>query len=312
MPLDRNSAAREKPQWMESQLRSHNRLAAVVCGDQNLVMGDPSGATLKNLVVSGDHASSILENCADVHYLGHSGNQPVFAADLTDLGPSDLQAVMVSLGPTADFHDLRKIGLHLEGQNVAIQAYARGLCYWHRQNRFCSRCGQTLKIFHGGHMKKCIDSNCGRMAFPHTNPAVIMAVSLRSPGDGIPKCLLGRHGGLPAGMYSTLAGFVDIGESLEEAVAREVLEEAGVKVTDVRYAGSQPWPFPSALMMGFHAETDQETLTVDYEEMEDARWFSVEELESFGDYAESDGMTLPRKDSIARNLIDTWISMNRQ
>jgi NAD+ diphosphatase len=238
------------------------------------------------------------------------GDRPVFVADLSALDEAGLDRIVGGLDPESRFHDLRLFGPHLLGPDAAIHAYARGICYWHRHNRFCSRCGQAQLILHGGHMRKCNGPECGRAAFPHINPAVIMAVALHNPGDGIPKCLLGRHSGLPTGMYSTLAGFVDIGESLEEAVAREVMEEAGVAVSRAWYAGSQPWPFPSSLMIGFRAETGQEELNVDYDELEDARWFSVDDLKSFGEYDGSENMALPRKDSIARNLIESWIADN--
>jgi NAD+ diphosphatase len=145
-------------------------------------------------------------------------------------------------------------------------------------------------------------------SFPRTDPVVIMLVT-SAPGEGRPeRCLLGRHGRLPRGAYSLLAGFVEPGESLEEAVAREVAEETGVEVTDVRYQGSQPWPFPYSMMMGFRATARRDDIAVDTDELEDARWFTAAEVAGFGEWEdEAAEHRLPRRDSIARALLDAWL-----
>jgi NAD+ diphosphatase len=129
-----------------------------------------------------------------------------------------------------------------------------------------------------------------------------------TPPDAPPRCVLARHGGLPAGMYSTLAGFVEPGESLEETVAREVAEEVGLQVSAIAYAASQPWPFPASLMVGFHAQADEQPLRIDADELDDARWFSLDEVRAFGDVGDP-GTTprLPRRDSVARYLVDSWL-----
>ena len=150
--------------------------------------------------------------------------------------------------------------------------------------------------------------HCTRENFPRIDPAVIMLVEQKNPTDGIARCLLGRHEKLPRQMYSTLAGFLDPGESLEQAVIREVYEEAGLRVIDPIYMGSQPWPFPSSMMLGFRARTNDREIVVAVDELEDARWFSRQEVRKFGNHGDPDcQISLPRSDSIARLLIDTWL-----
>lgn len=152
---------------------------------------------------------------------------------------------------------------------------------------------------------------CSNEIFPRIDPAVIMLVEQNNPVDGIPRCLLGRHDKLPKRMYSTLAGFVDPVENLEQAVIREVYEEAGLRVINPTYVASQPWPFPASMMFGFRARTDDREIVIDNNELEHAAWFSADEVRSFGEF---DGpkteIALPPKDSIARGLIDTWLAEN--
>ena len=148
-------------------------------------------------------------------------------------------------------------------------------------------------------MRRCTNPACNTMHFPRTDPAVIMLVT---DGD---RALLGRNKNFPLpGMYSTLAGFVEPGESLEDAVAREVREESGIEVAAVHYPSSQPWPFPANIMLGFHAEARTTEITIDYGELEDARWFTRDWLMS---HTDDDNFRLPRLDSIARRLIEDWL-----
>lgn len=151
-------------------------------------------------------------------------------------------------------------------------------------------------------MRLCADRRCGREHFPRTDPAVIMLVTRPGPDGG--ACLMGRQKSWPEGMYSTLAGFVDPGESLEEAVAREVQEEAGITVTGVTYMASQPWPFPSSLMLGFRARAASVDIHVNPDELDDARWFTKGQIARFGEL----GLSLPRQVSIARWLVDQWLA----
>jgi NAD+ diphosphatase len=155
-----------------------------------------------------------------------------------------------------------------------------------------------------GHERQCTNAECKAQHFPRTDPAVIMLVT---HGD---QALLGRGKHFPAGMHSTLAGFVEPGESLEDAVAREVFEEVAVRVRDVRYHSSQPWPFPASIMLGYRAETDSTEYEVNPDELESARWFTRAELKEAQASRGTTGFFLPRKDSIARRLIEDWLDQD--
>jgi NAD+ diphosphatase len=197
----------------------------------------------------------------------------------------------------------------MEAQEAALMAYARGILYWHRHHTYCGTCGQETKSKNGGHRRYCTNSDCGRETYPRTDPAVIMLVEHRPKNGAPPQCLLGRHRRrLPPNVYSTLAGFVEPGESLEDTVAREVFEEVGIRINQAIYQGSQPWPFPSSIMLGFRAQAVSTTVQLDEDELEGARWFTAEEVATFGEWGdETAPFCLPRKDSIARFLVDTWV-----
>jgi NAD+ diphosphatase len=184
---------------------------------------------------------------------------------------------------------------HGEG---GLVAQATGLVNWHRRHPRCAVCGAETEVAEAGYLRRC--PNCGAMHHPRTDPVVIMLVVDRD------RALLGRQARWPPGRYSALAGFVEPGESLEEAVAREVREESGVEVRSPRYVSSQPWPFPSSLMLGFVAEyAGGEPATRDHE-LEDVRWFSREELLEIR-AGRRDGLHMPPPIAIARRLIDGWL-----
>jgi NAD+ diphosphatase len=230
----------------------------------------------------------------ETSFLGLLDGAPLFASDITNLSEGRQPP---ALGEGTQFVNLREVGPNLAAREASLLAYARGLLHWHAQHRFCPACGQPTQSEEGGHMRRCADKACNTLHFPRTDPAVIMLVH-----DG-ERCLLARQPRFPAGMYSTLAGFVEPGETLEEAVIREVAEEAGIPVTEVRYAGSQPWPFPASLMLGFYARATASAITLDPHELEDARWLSRAELRDSAKL----GIHLPRGDSIARRLVEGWL-----
>ena len=210
-----------------------------------------------------------------------------------------LPAVAASAG-SAKFIDLRSVGPSLARRDGALLAYARGLSHWHDRHRFCGVCGAPSEVQSGGHVRVCTNETCKAEHFPRTDPAVIMLVH---HGD---KCLLGRSPHFPRGMHSTLAGFVEPGESFEDAVAREVYEEVRVKVKNVTYRSSQPWPFPASVMIGFLAEAESLDFSVNESELEAARWLSREDLKP--ENMPKDGsFFMPRRDSIARRLIEEWL-----
>ena len=198
--------------------------------------------------------------------------------------------------------DLRKYGPSLNDIDASFLALTNGMFFWHNTHQFCGSCGFKNKSREGGFVKICSNDKCGKSHFPRTDPAIITLISFKD------KILLGRSPRFPEGMYSTLAGFVEPGESLEQALEREVFEEVGVKVRNIKYFDSQPWPFPASLMLGFFAEATSEKMNIDYNEIEDAHWFSIEELKTLKHSSINGGFKLPRVDSIARRLVDNWIN----
>ena len=198
--------------------------------------------------------------------------------------------------------DLRKYGPTLNDVDASFLSLNNGMTFWHKTHQFCGSCGFKNNTTEAGFVKVCSNIDCGKSHFPRTDPAIITLISYKD------KVLLGRSPRFPEGMYSTLAGFVEPGESLEQALEREVFEEVGVKVKNIRYFNSQPWPFPASLMLGFFAEAINEDMNIDYNEIEDAHWFSIEELRSLRHPLISGEFKLPRVDSIARRLVDNWIN----
>ncbi|OLZ68643.1 NADH pyrophosphatase [Streptomyces sp. IMTB 2501] len=191
---------------------------------------------------------------------------------------------------------LREIAALLTARDAGLLVHAVALDTWHRTHPFCPRCAHSTEIAFGGHMRRCL--SCGTEHFPRTDPAVIMLVT-----DGQDRCLLARNSAWPEGRWSVLAGFVDPGESLEQAVRRELLEEVGVRTDSVEYAGSQAWPFPASLMIGFFGRATDPGITVDGEEIAQACWFSRAQLRE----AMAEGaVALPSGVSIARVMIEHW------
>ena len=189
----------------------------------------------------------------------------------------------------------------LQPGELATYGGARSLVDWHARHRFCARCGGPTKLAKGGWQRNC--SSCDAQHFPRTDPVTIMLVEHEE------RLLLGRQPRFPPRMYSALAGFVEPGETIEEAVAREIWEEAGVRARDVQYVASQPWPFPSQLMIGCYSVTDDPELTIDTTELDDARWFTREELEAAraaGDRG-TDDLIFPRSFAIAHHLVTWWL-----
>lgn len=238
--------------------------------------------------------------------LGKAGDTPWFSVDFTNASDDPLDGCIAGLPDSTEFTDLRVAGPRLADDDAAILAYARAISFWQQNSSFCSVCGHACSLGNAGHVRKCQNAECNRESFPRTDPAVIMLVEDNS--GPLDKCLLGRSAAWPTGVFSTLAGFVEAGESLEAAVAREVKEEANIDVTDVQYVASQPWPFPRSIMLGFRARATSTQLKIDPVELADAQWFTREEVRQFGVWGEEgDNYKLPRPDSIARFLVDSWL-----
>ena len=294
-PLDRASALRRDESWVEAQRRDGAVRVLAVWRDRNLMA---SGDDPKAQILQNGAARAVLDAADHVALLGIDGDDAYFAADLSS---HEEPALPDAVGDGA-FVDLRQTGPTVSRREGNLLAHARGLMYWHRHNGFCGNCGSATRSRGGGSVLSCTDPDCGREHFPRTDPAVIMLVTREGADGG--ACLLARSPRFFEGMYSTLAGFVDQGESLEEAVIREVKEEAGIDVTDATYMASQPWPFPASLMLGFRARATSIDIAYDADELADAQWFTSADIARFDDI----GKRLPRTDSIARWLVDTWLA----
>jgi NAD+ diphosphatase len=245
------------------------------------------------LVLDPERRAALLDAASNVVLLGLEEEVAHFLVDVSHLDETEA----VALGHAVD---LRAVGALMPQREGALLAYARGLTYWHDRHKFCGTCGSPTESKNAGHQRQCTNPDCSAVQFPRTDPAVIMRIT---HGDRI---LMARQAVWPQGMHSILAGFVEPGESLEDAVAREVYEEVGLRLTRIKYFSSQPWPFPSSLMLGFSAEATSDQFKVDEDELESARWMTRAELL---DSPEDATFKLPRKDSISRRLIEDWLRL---
>jgi NAD+ diphosphatase len=269
--LDRAPVRRKRREWLE-QMRRTPEARSLVLSERGLWIEDG------RLV--------LVPPNGDAVFLGLAGERPVFAAE----GEADR-------GRPAG---LREAAAELPAQDAALAAYAGSLLAWHRRHRFCANCGAPTDTADGGHERHC--RACDAHHFPRTDPVVIVRVS-----DSRDRLLLGRQDRWAPGRFSVLAGFVEPGETLEEAVRREVLEESGVEVAHAGYVASQPWPFPSSLMIGFDTEAAPggEPRPGDGE-LSEVRWFERPEVEAAA--AGAGDVHLPPRDSISHRLIDGWLT----
>jgi NAD+ diphosphatase len=292
-PLDRAHTLRRDAAALAA-LAQRNDLAVLPFWRGLHLMTDPPGP----LRVHGTAARTLLTHGGS--FLGLENGAPLFTVDLSAMEAGDDGP---DLGLGGHWGSPRIVGGVMVKQEFDLLCYARGLLLWQQRTRFCPACGGPLTLVQAGHVAKC--GGCDGQQFPRTDPAIIVLVE-----DDGERVLLGRQPHWPPGMYSCLAGFVEPGETLEQAVAREVTEEAGIRVLSARYVASQPWPFPASLMLGFNAQAEATRPVVDGVELEDARWFRRDEVSRFGEWGTpgENGLFLPRSDSISRTLIDAWIT----
>ena len=279
--VDRIGERRKDPEWLARAAKSGDCRFVPVWGDRCLAGGDPP----HTILLPRHEVESFID---DDHliFLGLYQDRPAFAFSIDREQPAPFEGL-------GEFRDLRLLGTILPPDEANLVAHARALVLWHASQLFCGVCGTAARPEAGGNARVCMNADCSRIIFPRVDPAIIVLVS---DGD---RCLLGRHASWPEGMYSTVAGFAEPGESLEDAVRREVYEETNVHVGEVRYHSSQPWPFPSSLMIGFQAQATSSEIRLNDAELEDAQWFTREDLQS-------DFPKLPSSVSIARRLVDHW------
>lgn len=305
-PLDRADQMRTDPEIFGEIMQRGDARVALLAGESK----KPEGPVRVNLLgdariltdVVGDIAwqkPSRLKYLpvATTIFLGLDDGAPRYAAML-DGNADDFDDLFET--EQAKFRDGRGIAFKLNGPHpsLGIIAQAKSMLMWHESHRFCAKCGAESNLVKAGYERRC--DNCGASHFPRTDPVVIMLVRT---GD---KALVGRGKGWPDGHYSALAGYMEPGESMEEAVAREIYEEVGLKTTKVTYKASQPWPWPSTLMIGVHAWVEESELTIDKSELEDAIWITKEDvLASMRD--EHEYRLVPPPFAIAHNIIKTWI-----
>ncbi len=287
--VDRVSDKRRDDEWLASRLQDETTRFVPVWQSKNFFdSNDPSPVFL-----APHDARDLVRTAESVVLLGMNGNRAYFAIGL----PSEGDSPPVDLAELGRFRNLRQMALLLDEQDCALLAYAKAMTYWHQRHRFCGDCGSPTASTAAGSLRVCTNEQCGQQHFPRIDPAIIVLVT---SGD---RCLLGRQPAWPEGMYSTLAGFVEPGESVEAAVIREVREETNVEVGGMRYFASQPWPFPSSLMLGFTAQAASEAIRVDRYELENARWFTRGEMR---DMLTRGTLKIPFKLAISYHLIENW------
>ena len=285
--LERRAELRDDPTWVAAARGDPATRYIVGAGATQLVT---AGQSVEIVFLEGSHVLVAGAGDEQLTLLGwYRGERCV----LVELGDPD--AARAALPADAELRELRPLAPLLPADSASLLAYARALALWKGRHRYCGVCGAPNQPARAGHVMRCTRAGCGTEAFPRLDPAIIVLVT---DADG-ERALLGRQASWAQGRYSTIAGFVEPGETLEDAVIREVEEETGVHVGDVEYVASQPWPFPSSLMLGFRAIARTHEITLRDGELEDARWFTR------GDIA-AGHPALPPPGAISARLIDAW------
>jgi NAD+ diphosphatase len=293
--LDRAAERRRDKGWIAERLAHPATRILPVWRERNLIRHGGDTAPLPAWLTP-EAARAIGGADAEFVLLGVADDVAHFALSISHL---EEPAAIGAVGPHGALADLRAIGALLPEGDAAMLAYGRAITTWHNRHRYCGICGHATRSEEGGHTRRCTNGNCAASHFPRTDPAVIMAIEHED------RLLLARQFNWPAGMYSVLAGFVEPGESLEETVARESYEEAGIRVTDIRYHSSQPWPFPASIMLGFTARALSGAARAVEADIESIGWYDRESLRNS---PEDETFKLPTRHSIARRLVEDWIA----
>jgi NAD+ diphosphatase len=288
--IDRRAELRDDPQWLAAARADPDTRYVLAAGGSHLVSRQAADiALLRN----GDPLLALADDTSFTLLGWFRGARTVLVEFAADPAPD----AALLLPEATELRELRPLAPLLQADAASLLAYTRALVLWRARHRFCGVCGAPNQRVRAGHVLRCSRESCGSETFPRLDPAIIVLVS-DATGE---RALLGRQAAWPAGRYSTIAGFVEPGESLEDAVIREVDEEAGVQVGNVEYVASQPWPFPSSLMLGFRAVARSHEISLRDGELEDARWFSRADIAA-GHPA------LPPPGSISARLIDGWFA----
>jgi NAD+ diphosphatase len=282
--LDRAAHLRKDPAFFASALADARSRVLPVWNSRSLVAGDTSRAKFLELAAIPEER----RNANDLILLGRFGGAGIFAYEVATPEPPQYE-------DGAHFEDLRVLAAILPAEEAGLLGYARGMVSWRTRHRYCGTCGASTLAAKAGHVLICTNPLCRHEQFPRIDPAIIVLVS-----DG-ERALLGRQAAWPVGRYSTIAGFVEPGESLEDAVAREVLEETGIDIEGIEYHSSQPWPFPSSLMLGFTAHALTTQIQMRDDELQDAQWFTRDDLAS-------GRPIMPPNVSISFRLIEHWFN----
>ncbi|MBB43897.1 MAG: NAD(+) diphosphatase [Rhodospirillaceae bacterium] len=293
--FERTTEKRADAKWFKRTFMSPGAVFLPIWRKHNFI--DQKTASPKAAYLTRQELPEFQYQEENIVFLGFRNQVPYFSIDLSYLENPEDNHLLAKKGK---FLDIRKVGLQLPRNDGGALAYARALVHWHQTNQYCGRCGSKTETQSSGHVRKCKNSSCSAEHFPRTDSAVIMVVSR---GEKI--CLARKPGWSPE-QYSILAGFLEPGETPENAVVREVKEEVGLKVDNVRYHSSQPWPFPTNLMLGYFSEAQSDKITIDNCEIEHARWFSREELTPEALLYQKK----PQSVSIARRMIADWVLGN--
>ena len=295
-PLNRASEKRTDANWIESKRHDPSSLIFPMWRLEPFLLGpEKSSPPIELGLLQPGIADSLASAEAPCIFLGLDGDIAIFALDISEAGDPAKVGPLAGLGY---FRDARMAASMVSLKDAAIIAQAKALIDWHQRHGFCPRCGTPTKMMDAGYRRLC--GKCNAEHFPRVDPVVIM---LATYGE---TCLVGRGKQFPPGMFSALAGFVEPGETIEEAVRRELMEEASVKVGEVTYYATQPWPFPSSLMIGCFAKAESRDVKADENELAEVRWVERSVARELIEGKQVEGLRVPPPIAIAHHLIRTW------
>ena len=297
-PLDRASEKRSDAEWFAARRRDPSSFVLPMWRLQPFFIGPENAkGPLEAGFLKPGLAESLAPPDAPCVLLGLENDHALFALDISAARDPANEGALAGLG---HFREMRGAAMSgaLPDKDIAILGQAKAMIDWHQRHGFCARCGAATVIADAGYKRSC--PNCNAEHFPRTDPVVIM---LATDGD---RCLVGRGKQFPKGMFSALAGFVEPGETIEEAVRRELLEEAGIRTGKVTYYATQPWPFPSSLMIGCFAEAESRDIVIDDNELAEAFWLEKEIARALLDGERIDGLFIPPPVAIAHHLLKNW------